>query len=510
MNRSTVTTPPSHPKTGTPRKPARDASALLLATLGGALVSPSSSVLAKEASRTPLTLGQFLQQVKENSPGFKGSLETSLASEKRASEGGLAFSPILSTTLQLGSDARLQPFPLFTYDRIIGNVFNIGVAQQTRFGLQAKLSYNVLYTSYVNVVSAFTSGSGGAAIPLSFHDTTPKLELSQSFWGNGFGRSARASEEIAGSAARAQSLGTRFQARANLVQAEGAYWRLVAARKAVSISKGALERAQKIYDWMNRRVNLRLGDPSDRYQAEAALKLRKLEYQGALDELHVAELGFNTARFVKNDRVEEALPEITTEAIEKMSPPVRASFRDDVKASQEQEKLTRAQAIVGEERNKPTLDVFASYALNGRADGLTNALSDPFAAGRPTQAIGFRFQAPLDLGTVSDARSAWRREQAAAALAVDQKIFEQERSWKDLQERLGDSQRKLKLIRALESVQDAKVNHERNRLQQGRSTTFQVLQFEQEYAQAQLTRIRAEAEILGLITQMKLFSEEAL
>jgi outer membrane protein TolC len=113
----------------------------------------------------------------------------------------------------------------------------------------------------------------------------------------------------------------------------------------------------------------------------------------------------------------------------------------------------------------------------------------------------------LDFGLSSSARDGWRRELIAAELAYDRKFFEQERSWSDLNQNLSEARQHLELSRKLETIQEAKLKSERNRLQHGRTTTYQVMLFEQDYILSQLTRIRDQANVLNIIAQMKLFGE---
>ena len=58
----------------------------------------------------------------------------------------------------------------------------------------------------------------------------------------------------------------------------------------------------------------------------------------------------------------------------------------------------------------------------------------------------------------------------------------------------------------MEEVQSKKLTAEKRRYNQGRSTTFQVLTFEQDFANAQLLRLRNEFELVNVHNQLKLFS----
>ena len=58
----------------------------------------------------------------------------------------------------------------------------------------------------------------------------------------------------------------------------------------------------------------------------------------------------------------------------------------------------------------------------------------------------------------------------------------------------------------MEEIQKKKLNSEKNRYSKGRTTTFQVLQFEQDFANAQLMKLRNEQELIIVYNQLKMFS----
>jgi hypothetical protein len=62
----------------------------------------------------------------------------------------------------------------------------------------------------------------------------------------------------------------------------------------------------------------------------------------------------------------------------------------------------------------------------------------------------------------------------------------------------------------LEDAQKLKFNAERKRMQEGRSTTYQIFLFEQDFLNAQLGRIQAMAQVLDVLTNMKAYEETKL
>jgi len=252
-----------------------------------------------------------------------------------------------------------------------------------------------------------------------------------------------------------------------------------------------------------------LRDNADVLQAEALAKNRELDLLSARNEERAAARAFNTIRGVSNEEVKETLDEITSEMIAKLQTPKRATVRDDVKAAQQNVRGTIAGATLASEKDLPTLDVFGSLSMNGQTNTIATQISDTLGnsfTNRPGQTLGIRLSMPIS-GVRSKVLEGWQKEHIAAEKTLDQKFFEQEQSWKDLVENLGDQRKQLDLASTLEQVQKAKLENERSRYKSGRTTTYQVLLFEQDFLYAELARIRNQAGVLNTIAQMKLFGE---
>ncbi|HAR42177.1 MAG TPA: hypothetical protein DCS07_06040 [Bdellovibrionales bacterium] len=462
------------------------------------------------AAASSLSVSEFLSQVQQNNPAIQGAWESSVAAFSRssddASEAALLTSPALLGNAQLASDQKLSNTPLVTYDKAHANAYSLGLGWQTSFGLQAKVTYNLNYYSFKNVSTM--TGAGPVVTPSSsYFETRPSVELTQPLWANGFGRSVRATQTLTEAQALSSAYGNRFQFKALLTEAETSYWRLALARQALAVQKDALDRANKIQTWSSKRVHLQLADEADVLQANALVEVRKLDYEAALNEAREASRAFNLARNMDSELVAEELADFNPEAAAKAEAPSRNGPRDDVRAAEQGERLAVASAQLAKERNTPTLDLFASYSLNGKNELLSSSLGDPFSANRPTQAVGIRLNMPLAFATTSAVRQSWAQEQAAAAKTLSKKQLDEEVSWKSLNERFGEAKRRFALVRSLENAQYAKLAREKIRLQNGRTVTFQVLLFEQDYLLAQLARIRSQAEILSLAAQLKLFGD---
>ncbi len=456
------------------------------------------AVGAASASTPLLSLDEYLVQVQRGNQSVRASLETGTGAEMRSSEAALMFMPILNAGVQWYDDAKPSATSVFTGDKMTVDSFSLGVSEMTSFGLSGKLSYSFNYTQLRNPNPMFVPQP-------QYYETTPKLEVSFPLWRNFSGQEMRAAQELQQAQALATSYVERFKNKLAMAEAEGTYWRLALAREGVKVTRESVERATKIRDWNAGRVRVQLADKADLLQAQALLEARNFELQMALDELQAASRAFNTMRGADTSDVSETVQTLDGVAMQSLSIPLKPEVREDVKAAQQQERLLASNARMNQEKNKPNLNVFGSLAMNGRDVGAGSSVSESFGTHHPTYAAGVALTMPFDVGTLNQVRDGYAKEAEGARLSYSRKLYEQDRDWVDLSAKLGDAKKRFELSTSIERAQKLKLDHEKDRLTRGRTVTFQVLMFEQDYAQAQLNRIRAQADILRTVAMMKTY-----
>ena len=277
-------------------------------------------------------------------------------------------------------------------------------------------------------------------------------------------------------------------------------------KKIVKVQKENLERAFKIKAWAQKRLKTGLGESSDYLQSDANFKAREYELKSTMQELKNLQRSFNALRGIQSDELSDELEIALSDKIKKLELPSKAPMREDVLAALELQKISKANADLAMEKNKPTLELFGSYAMNGRDPNTSEALSNSTKTDHDTKAIGIRFSAPLDFSTTSQVIHGYQKEKIAANENFERKKFDVEKEWNDLVAKFEDAKEKLSLIEKIEEAQKIKASNERDRLSKGRTVTFQVLNFEQDYAQSELARIQVESAILNLYSQLKVFS----
>ncbi len=458
----------------------------------------STFLFIKPASA--LTLEDYLKEVREKNRGVVALISSSEAKKLRQDEGGLFFKPSFFLTGEYYDDRRPTNAPSFQGTQTLRHTLRTGLGQNLRTGTKLALSYNI-YKTQIN-------GASATVIPNNqFFDLAPQIEITQSLWRNFLGSEFEATEKVQNAQAEAQRFSDLFNYKQLMINAENAYWRLYVAQTSLKVQAESLERAKKLRDWNARRFSSNLIDESDLVQAEANLQSREIEYQDTLTEIQSAAREFNAAREVEGEVVNlEGTKGKDSSYILDASLPTKMKIREDVRVQLANQKIASANAELGIQRNRPNLELYGTYSLNGRDKQYSNAYDQAVTATRPFSIIGVRFTTPLDVMSLNDYKKAYAQEKVASELSYKRKVYEVDRDYEILHERFDNFKKRLKLAQKMVQVQERKLLSEKARYNQGRTTTFQVLQFEQDFANAQLLKIRFERELILVYNQLKLFS----
>lgn len=465
--------------------------------IGSLTVVLAAVLMGQKASA--LTLTEYMTEVQRESLGYKASSEQASAAGLKEREADLFFSPRWFVDARVGHDGK-EPFAsTISYKRLYLQNYSLGLSQEFKFGLQTKLSYALDRTE----VEGATLPAG---VPNSFWRATPTLELSLPLWANGFGRTTEANAEITRQQNRAEKLGANAQNTAFLVEAEAAYWRLASAREVVNVQTQALQQAQSILDYVSRKAKMNLGENSDILQAKALVEARAFQLKQAQNQEKAVQRVLNTFLNRKADSVIGSLEPLNYGSLQKVEvPTVKSGDRYDVQAAAAQALITQSAAQLVAERNKPKVDLYGSYSLDGTEPDLDKAMAEAGTIYRDSAFVGVRVSVPFNMGALGDAKAGALKAQRAAELSYEHKKFSQEQDWENLVQQLAEAKESLRLATNIVTAQKLKLDNERIRLRQGRTTTYQVLLFEQDFTQSEVARVQAAALLLGLQAQIKLY-----
>jgi outer membrane protein TolC len=456
------------------------------------------SVASIGASAEPLNLDKYLEQVKSQSADGRAAVAALAAAEQSLNQAELPYAPEFFAEYAWTDDRKETMAPAFMGDRTISKDWKLGLRKQTTFGLSGDLYYEN-GRSELNGVSPQLLPNPG------FTDVKGAADVKFSLWRNGFGEQSRAELRAGRAKLRIAWLKAKMELKDLLLKAQNTYWTVVSYNQVIKLQQENVERAKRLRDRYVKKANLKLFDDIEAVKAEAALAARDLELEQSINDRAQAVREFNRLRGVASDRAEDlaALPE--KELLMRHAKSSRHMSREDLQIAFETAKLTEAQSTAERSKIRPQLDLIGYAATNGH-----DALQDPAYRetehfNNPTYRVGVQFSMPLDFSLLAKLRESHRASLRAAADQTQAAAFDEERVWNDLLERKKDAQSRFEKALNVERLNTTVVKRERQRLSNGRTTTFELLNYEQALAESQVHRVQAQLALLQIHNMIQTF-----
>lgn len=450
-----------------------------------------------------LSLTEYLDQVKVQNLQYNAAAQNAEAYELLKKKANLVTAIKFYGYSEKSIAEQNQALQIFRYGQVDYQKNQIGFSQTSDFGLNANLYYLLSRTKYHGLN---TSNFSNPSLAINHYQSTPTLELSLSLWQNRFGSSTKASKDSTYFVSESQKLTAKSLSLTELTNAEKAYWLLVYARKAVDIQNRALASAKKILDYVTKKEKMNLGDRSDVLQARASFEARQLLLKQAENDEKIAIKTFNKIRNVDLNQAPEKLDNFDLTKLQThLIPTIKTSDRFDVKASEAAMKAAIATAKIEEESNKPAISLYGSHSMTQVKSTFYKAIDNSFAPNGIGSKAGIQFSMPINFGLTQDIREGAVKSASAAKITYHQKLLDQENDWQSLVQNMESYKENLKLSLAIEVAQKSKLENERLRLKQGRTNTYQVLLFEQDFANAELTTGQLAYKLLEAIANSKLY-----
>lgn len=452
-----------------------------------------------------LSFEEYLAQVKRDNLAYQSANENQDSFELLKKKAKLVTALKLYATAERGFVEQNQALAIFRFNRIYTQTNKVGVVYDSEIGLKTNLYYSMISNDYKGLN---TSNLPNPALAMANTQAIPTLEVSLPVWQNGFGSATRASRDSLLYSNQAQQYLAKADAVSQLVDAEKTYWYLVYVRKVLEINKRALENAKKIYDYVYKKNQMNLGDKSDVLQAKALLEAKQLMLKQAQNNLKIANRTFNQKRLIQSDIVDDQLELFDVNSLEKyVFSAVRANDRVDFKAKQALMKSAIANAKIEEENHKPNLNLYASYSMTqierNRNIAIQNSFDEKGRAGK----VGLEFSVPINIGLGLDVQKGARKAMSSQKINFKNEQALQELDWQNLIQNLVNYQENLRLALAIEKAQKVKLENERRLLKQGRTSTYQILVFEQDFSNAELNTQEIAYKFHELIAQKRFYDE---
>lgn len=452
----------------------------------------------KSMAADTLTMEQYLEMARKSDPSYQSSQLMKEGASKTQDGANLLTGINLISTLSSLSDARPTQNPNFQGDKTSNNSWAIGLQQQSSIGLAWTLTQNFSYTKINNAAIS--------AVPVpEYYDSYPKLELTLPLWRNWWGSETKAGQSQLESQLKTQKLNAEMGFIQKESEIKEAFYNLATQQKNLEIQKESLQRTEKILSWSESRLQRNLSDKSDVFQTQALVSVRRIDLINAEAKLKEAARTFNSYIGVNSESVPARLVvdeiDLTPLKLQKNQTKVRLDLLMQKESIKSQEANYNAQ----KEKNKPSLNLAASYLKQGRDTTAAGAQSNTFKDNKDYLLVALNFSMPLDVGNLSDSKEGFSQLAESQVLAEKVRQRNEALQWQaavDLAESLAAQ---LKVIRDLEATQKSKADLERNKYNNGRSTTYQVLMFEQDYTNSRNQRLNIELQLRKFINSLDLY-----
>ena len=439
-----------------------------------------------------LTRDAYLAQVQQGNLGFKAMQNTETVLKLVALEPDTMLSPYINADVNYFDD---QSVPAISFEPNRTTVTNWDVTLSKQFGAtgtRLSLGYKGSDSDYV--LRGFTPGAG--LTDNYFNQNGGSVGIVQPLWKDLGARGHDIAKRKVDASTGSARMMNKYGAAATLFEAESAYISLSTARQIALLLEESLERNNKIREWTQDKYNDNLVDKVDLLQVDAALSQVKAGLSAARQDLKNAAEKFNTLRGAS-----------TTAEIGELQPlaapstlPTPGPERLDLQAAALTSEGNSAAADEVKERYTPDLSLIANYTNTAGAVPGANDV------GKPTYVVGLKLSSILDIPLYNKVVSG---AAMAASLSKDdlvQKRLNADLDWKSLQSQWATAQEQLVLANELEAIQKEKAERERKRYQDGSTTNFQVLRFDEDYNQARIGALRLNAQAAILAAQAEFYN----
>jgi outer membrane protein TolC len=323
------------------------------------------------------------------------------------------------------------------------------------------------------------------------------VRVSQSLWRDSFGtgtelrRAAETAEE------KARRISALYEKQQFLVQVELRYWELALSLKERDIRQKNLDRSLALEKWTKSRVSQFAAEPTDLLQVQTLLSTRRLDYTTSVNDIEIAINNINAyipgvlptswnldLKSLERDRnLSDLLAQSEAEKDAKI-------VRMDAIAEAHRGQQLAAEAKRIDDGLKPELDIYASYGANGINERFGRSWKDASKADTPHARVGVLLSFDMDTGLKNEQRKAARLQALAQESRARGLVRESIVAWDELTRNIENLKTQVKEARSLSRLQNEKVDKERVRFEQGKTTTFQMTTFEVDAAESELRLYR--------------------
>ena len=436
-----------------------------------------------------LSLEQYLQQVQSKNLNIIAYNQQQVSNEKLAKKSQLITAIKLYGFSERSFAAQNQAVQLFRYTKLYNQNNQVGLNYESNYGFETNLAYSINNTNYKNLV--LNNNPTNNPLFRSNSQATSSIELNFSLWQNFLGSKTKANISSIYNQhqfMKFNSLGLSMQEK---IEAEIAYWHLFYCQKNVKIQQQALTSANKIFDYLYKKSQMNLAETNDVLQAKAMVQTKKLNLSQAQNQLNQAKIIFNQKRNINSQEVFENISEPNIASLQNYL------FESDLQKQSPQNPFLLAQknkmqaniaiAEIEKQNQKPMLNLYTSYARNVAEANVASAFNNSINSNNRADSgnIGVKFSMPINFLLTNQIIEGAEQQILAEKNQYQQQQIQYQNTWQNLNINGIALQENLKLALDILQIQKNKLSQERLLLKKGRTSTYQILMFEQDFSLAE-------------------------
>ena len=436
-----------------------------------------------------LSLEQYLQQVQSKNLNIIAYNQQQVSNEKLAKKSQLITAIKLYGFSERSFAAQNQALQIFRYTKLYNQNNQVGLNYESNYGFETNLAYSINNTNYKNLV--LNNNPTNNPLFRSNSQATSSIELNFSLWQNFLGSKTKANISSIYNQhqfMKFNSLGLSMQEK---IEAEIAYWHLFYCQKNVKIQQQALTSANKIFDYLYKKSQMNLAETNDVLQAKAMVQTKKLNLSQAQNQLNQAKIIFNQKRNINSQEVFENISEPNIASLQNYL------FESDLQKQSPQNPFLLAQknkmqaniaiAEIEKQNQKPMLNLYTSYARNVAEANVASAFNNSINSNNRADSgnIGVKFSMPINFLLTNQIIEGAEQQILAEKNQYQQQQIQYQNTWQNLNINGIALQENLKLALDILQIQKNKLSQERLLLKKGRTSTYQILMFEQDFSLAE-------------------------
>ncbi|MDR1104194.1 MAG: TolC family protein [Endomicrobium sp.] len=449
-----------------------------------------------------LTMDGYVYMVVKNNSDLKSILASINAVKGKLAEIERVYAYNLNAGLSYSDDKSGRPYSQPAKLNEVSNWnYSTSVNKQFVTGTQFSLGIDGSYGTY-----DYATGSFGEP-HYNVSDISPFVRLEQSLWKDINGGSTKADIYKQKASAKSALYLLEYKKQKFLLDTRTAYWNLSYTRTVIDFRKVSFDRKKRLLEWNQRRYKMDLAERSDLLQSQAAVKSGELNLKLAYEDENRANRALNQFLNIKDDKlrydVEKFEDKGNSFKIDRDL--VKKGTRADVLAALEDVNTALYDQEASQRSRGADLVLEGKYSLNGVEQSAGKSFEHIKNGNRPSYFLGLKYNLPLDFKLRKAIDKGYEAAKVSAQTAAESAVVKENNDWIQLLDNWDNARIRMELAVEVEKIQKQRYEEDRNLLKIGRTTTYMVLQSEDDLDASTLNVFKSILELIQINEQAKAF-----